>query len=254
MSSLQAFLREQAQKLGFGYALLEIDEVASRLNRHGEAYAGRVLTQAESLLWARFRVPKRRIEWLAGRLAAKAAFAQYAAAFLEGQGPSEVSVLSYPSRAPYVAEHPELCLSISHSNAYAVAVIAAFQIGVDLEQIESRPAAFADTFFCPNELALLHERGASRPTPTAPHPCGRRTVSAEIDAWITCLWSRKEAVSKFLQVGGTLDFRRVDVSQDRVWVEGASQEQIFLVSHQGDGYCLSLALPARGISTGVRSL
>jgi phosphopantetheinyl transferase (holo-ACP synthase) len=249
VSSMHAFLREQAQKLEFGYALLEIDEVASRLDRHGEAYAGRVLTQAESVLWQRYRVPKRRIEWLAGRLAAKAAFAHYAAAFLEGQGPSEASVLSHPSRAPYVAEHPELCLSISHSNAYAVAVIAAFQIGVDLEQIESRPAAFADTFFCPNELALLHERGASRPTPTQ-----RRTVSAEIDAWITCLWSRKEAVSKFLQVGGTLDFRRVDVSRDWVSVEGVSQEQILLVSHEGDGYCLSLALPARGISTGVRSL
>jgi phosphopantetheinyl transferase len=70
------------------------------------------------------------------------------------QGVRHFSVLNDGAGAPFIAEHPELTLSLSHSHDYAVAVIAHDAIGIDIEKIEPRPLALPGG-----------ERQAGEPTP-----------------------------------------------------------------------------------------
>ena len=74
---MQPFLEANAGRFGFRYGIQETAEVASHLDAQGAAYAALLLSGAENDLFHTLRVDKRRIEWLAGRMAAKAAFAQY---------------------------------------------------------------------------------------------------------------------------------------------------------------------------------
>ncbi len=221
---MEAFLAEAARTFGFSYAIQSIPDLAAELDAAGDAFACARLTPAERARFATLRVPKRRAEWLAGRLAAKAAFARHAAA---GTAPAEVSILSRPSRAPFIVEAPGLRLSISHCQDYAVAVVAAFDIGVDVERTEARPAVLARAILCPDEERLLE------------HVCG---CPAEVDAMVTRFWSRKEAVAKFLHLGGSLDFRCINTAGDLACLPGLAQAGVRLLSAPYDGYWISLAL------------
>lgn len=247
--TLEAFLAANARNFGFGYGVQSTAEVASRLETEGHNLAERVLTPAEFDVFARLWVPKRRVEWLAGRLAAKAAFAHHRQLVApDGQtlptvGVPALSVLNRPSRAPFIQGHPELYVSISHAGEHAVAVIASFPIGVDIEAIEPRPALFADFYLCQQERdGLQVPNPSSTPGPMQAHEAGP-AAQAEVDAQITRLWSRKEAVAKLLQVGGAIPFKGIDVSGDVATVIGDdSAANVRLVSGRYDGYWLSLAM------------
>lgn len=224
---MEAFLAAAARSHGFSYAIQPIAALAAQLEAAGEAFASTLLTPAEQAHFGTLHVPKRRAEWLAGRLAAKAAYARHGAAALAGPAPAEVSILSRPSRAPFIAEAPGLRLSISHCQDYAVAVVATFDIGVDLERTEARPPALARAILCPDEQKLV-DNACSCP--------------AEVDELVTCFWSRKEAVAKFLHLGGSLDFRCINTAGDQACLAGLAQAEIRLLSASYDGYWISLAL------------
>lgn len=224
---MEAFLKQSAQAFGFFYSLQSTSEVAARLDVEGDALAALVLTDPELATFARLPTRKRRHEWLSGRMAAKRAFAQARAACDPPLPFEEAVVLNGRRGAPAILGYPNLVVSISHSSDYALAVVAPCDIGVDIERIEPRPLALAHYFCSRDELDLL-ERECAWP--------------ADRDAAIARFWTRKEAVSKFLRLGGRLDFKRINTVGDYVRVNGVSEGMVRLISQTRRGYCVSLAL------------
>ena len=218
---MQKFLETNAQKFGFFFGIQSIADVASLFNKKGDDFASSVLNDDEFQIFKRFKIKKRKVEWLSGRVAAKQAFACYTASLHNTNEISKTSILNNQERAPYIVNYPELHISISHSHEYAVAVIAPFKIGIDIEKIEPRPDALAQFFCSQEERAMLEKESMRR------------------YEWMTFFWSRKEAVSKFLQLGGKLNFKKISTVNDEVEV---SQEKIRLVSGECDGYRISIAI------------
>ena len=136
-----------------------------------------VLTVREQAFFETLKLPKRRNEWLGGRLALKILVSARTGADL-----TEVEILSPRSGKPVLVVHGEnssLPFSITHSNGYAVAAITtdARHIGIDLEKIAHRIDAWKRDFFHPSELI------------------------GDSDAFLTALWTKKEAVVKLLGTG-----------------------------------------------------
>jgi len=217
---MQEFLETNAQKFGFFYRIQSIAELALLLDEKGDEYASPVLNDDEFEIFKKFKIKKRKVEWLSGRIAAKQAFANYTASLHCTNRILNISILNNKARAPYITDHPELYLSISHSFEYAVAVVAPFKIGIDIEKIEPRPDALANYFCSQEERAVLEQEPMRK------------------DELMTFFWSRKEAVSKFLGLGGKLNFKQISTVNDEVEV---SQEKIRLVSGMSGGYWISIA-------------
>jgi phosphopantetheinyl transferase len=227
---MREFLERQSTLLGFHFGIASVPEVAARYDEEGDRYVASLLTGEEQEQFRRFRVRKRKVEWLAGRAAAKSAFARYARSVRTGDPSEPVSVLNDRDRAPFIQDHAEVQLSITHSHGYAVAVVAPFEIGVDLERIERRPLSLTHYFFSDEEQELASE--------------GEGDSQAR-DELITRIWSRKEAVSKFLKRGGSLDFKELNVVDDEV---ECSRGRIRVLSAEKDGYCISLAMSLSGLA------
>jgi phosphopantetheinyl transferase (holo-ACP synthase) len=102
-----------------------------------------------------------------------------------------------------------------------VAVIAPFKIGIDVEKVESRPDALAH-YFCSHEELVALENEPRRK-----------------DELLTFFWSRKEAISKFLQLGGKMNFKQISTVKDEMEI---SQQKIRLMSGMCDGYWVSIAV------------
>jgi len=91
-----------------------------------EKFIKRVLSFNELELFNSFKSEKRRIEYLAGRFAAKEAYTKVYKKFNESLNFTDVEVLKDEFGAPYIVSkyHPEdeILVSISHSENYAVAM------------------------------------------------------------------------------------------------------------------------------------
>lgn len=137
-----------------------------------------VLSLQEQAYYQTLRVPKRRSEWLGGRLALK----RLAASTLCVSDWTQLEIL------PHASGKPQLCISgqpvaaaysITHSHGVAVAGLSTDDrfLGIDLEKIEPRISAWANDFFQPDEL------------------------TSTTDDFLTALWTQKEALVKLLGVG-----------------------------------------------------
>jgi 4'-phosphopantetheinyl transferase len=224
---MNEFLQGQAALLGFEYGIESIPVVAALYDVGGDGYAASILTGQEEGQFRRFRGWKRKVEWLAGRIAAKSAFERYSAPAGSTAPMLPASVLNNEARVPYILDHPEVHVSITHSHGYAVAVVAPFDVGVDLEKIEQRPLALTHYFFSEEEQKLALEVGED---------------SWARDCMITRIWSRKEAVSKFLRQGGKLDFKKLNVVDSEVLLGRGSRQRVRLLSAERDVYCISIAV------------
>ncbi len=151
-----------------------------------------VLSRAELRIVRGFAADKRRIDWLAGRIATKRLMSWCLAQ--EGvylKMPS-IEVFNRQDGSPYVRlptgeEFARYPFSLSHSKAGGVTAVAqpGFRIGVDLETIEPREKSFLQTMAHDTEWDLTME-----------------TDPAEQ----TRLWTLKEAVSKLLGLGLSVGF------------------------------------------------
>jgi len=168
----------------------------------GEAW----LTGAEREVLSRLRVPKRRGDWLLGRWVAKRALV------LAGEAETEngVAIVASASGAPEAFlpnGHPVgVSLSLTHSHGVAVAALglAEIRLGVDLEAIEERPAAFLADWFTPAEQAFVAESDA-----------GTAALAA------TLVWSAKESVMKALREGLRIPPKAVEVLPERGPADGS---------------------------------
>ncbi|MCB9689307.1 MAG: SDR family NAD(P)-dependent oxidoreductase [Alphaproteobacteria bacterium] len=133
----------------------------------------------------RARGTERRVrDRIAGRIAAKRALVA-----LTGRPAHALRVVSAESGEPLVVG-ADARVSISHREGRAIALaVAGGRIGVDLERVEARPAAFEQTWFTAGERALC----AGDP---------RRQ---------TLVWAAKEAVSKWLGIGLTVPTTAIEI-------------------------------------------
>jgi len=154
--------------------------------------AAPLLTERERAVLAAFPAEKRRREWLAGTLAAKAAVR-------ERLGPIpwlQMEVLNGPDKDRLVtvpAGLPPVGVTLTH--AAGIAVAEAFdprveRVGIDVDEVAERAPAFLEEAFTAAERA---EIGAS-------------------PARATAAWCLKEAVLKALGVGLSVPLHSVQVS------------------------------------------
>ncbi|MBO7238255.1 MAG: 4'-phosphopantetheinyl transferase superfamily protein [Elusimicrobiaceae bacterium] len=148
------------------------------------------LSEREQAFFQTLQLSKRRKEWLGGRFALKTLVHAET-----GAPATEIEVLPQKNSGKpllYVrGKISTLPFSITHSNGYAAAAITtdAWYIGIDLEKVTHRMDSWKKDFFHPSELV------------------------AQDDAFLTSLWTQKEAVAKLLGTGltiGSFDVRCVE--------------------------------------------
>lgn len=195
---------------------------------HNLPPAQTVISPQEQAFYERLKVPKRRTEWLGGRLALKqllgAHFERVLTDFTvlaaDGVGKPSVTMMGKAVNIPF---------SITHSNGFAVSALApkAKYIGIDLEKITPRIAAWKDQFFHPSER------------------------TREDDVFLTSLWTQKEALVKLLGSGLTINTLDVRVVGGKPQLLGRALEiyqslgspQITLQTRDLlPGFCFSVAI------------
>ena len=110
---------------GIGIDIIELDRVEKILNKTPH-FCERILTSEEKTVFNSLSAQQRRVEWIAGRFAAKEAFSK---ALGTGIGKEfsfqSISILNDGNGKPVVHHHTDLIvhISISHSNTHAIAQI-----------------------------------------------------------------------------------------------------------------------------------
>lgn len=149
----------------------------------------------------RFNHPKRRKEWIAGRVAAKIALLNQADAEKMRQQSQSLTVLPDEYGRPIAAGQAMksgLSLSISHSGNYAAALVAHEKnCGVDLQKISDKLPSLTDYFALTSELDML----------------GRMPEIGSYEIRLTMLWAMKEAVKKSVLSDQPTNFSIIELQQ-----------------------------------------
>jgi len=186
-------------------AEVRIPLVEAALEAEGEeAFLVGWLSRDEMIQFSQIRHPKRRREWLAGRIAAKEAVRSLLGA--EAPPASTISILTSPDRAPYVVidgqgrwEIPYI--SISHSEEYASAAAThGSSVGIDVEKGSLEVERIANQFCTPEEVNRISES----------------TGELRVPALMT-LWVVKEAALKTL---GPRRYTMSDLVLENAWMDG----------------------------------
>jgi phosphopantetheine--protein transferase-like protein len=164
----------------------------------------RYLSAVEQIRFRELKTDKRRIEWLAGRIAAKRLIRELKFCHEGAIVPyNAIEILPDELGAPRVRvvgeQGPWPLISISHSAGVAAAMLSAqphLVPGIDVEQIETRDASFGATYFTDAE------RAAAKAAPDA-------------DTTLTAIWAVKEGILKALGIGARVDLREIKVSHER---------------------------------------
>lgn len=93
---------------------------------------------------------------------------------------------------PYLAEHPDVFMSLSHSGDRVMCALSSGEVGCDVQEIGSMDPAMAKRYFHPKEIELL-----------------RAATDAERQALFYRIWTAKESYVKALGSGisrGMRDF------------------------------------------------
>ncbi len=211
---------------GFGGKVFEewVDagEVEAGLVERSQAFLEHALTKEEAEEYASKKTPKRALEWLTGRIAAKRVVRRLPA-FSGESGPpwNTIRVANDENGKPtvHLVNAPDTRvgdLSLSHSNGLAAAAL--FRegpfcgVGIDVEAIEERSAAWAEDYFTEDEIA--HARREED------------TVAA-----LTEMWSVKEAVLKAFGTG-----LRFDLKDIRVHAAGDSGRAVVELRNEAADY------------------
>ncbi len=146
--------------------------------------AEHLLSDAEQEFFQQLRHPKRRREWLGGRIAAKAALLNLPEDAAFAAQARRLTILPDAQGRPKVSGGADsLTLSITHSGRYAAALAAPGRhCGIDLQIISAKLPLLTKYFAAAAELELL---------------AGQPDIGEEAAA-LTMLWAVKEAVKKSL--------------------------------------------------------
>ena len=109
---------------GIGIDMIELDRIKKAVERNG-SFSERILTDSE-LVEYRSLNRHRRVEFLAGRFAAKEAYAKARGTGIGKLSWHDIAVKKTPAGAPYIEtnnENEQIHISISHTRQHAVAEI-----------------------------------------------------------------------------------------------------------------------------------
>jgi len=166
----------------------------------------------------RFKVIKKQLEWLGGRLAVK-----HLAGRQFQKAAAEITVAYHEKGAPYLRDFPEFPISISHSKDLAVAALRRNRggpIGLDVERIGDalsenfRRIAFSDA-----------ERQA--------------LVDAPVEQ-VYLSWTVKEAFLKYIGMGFHENLKTVEFLRNRIHHKGRPVSDVNRISRIIDDYALTL--------------
>ncbi|MBM9538114.1 4'-phosphopantetheinyl transferase family protein [Desulfobulbus alkaliphilus] len=187
---------------GARLTLLDLEQLRPLLDEEAHCSSlHALLAPAEARIFTRFAYPKRRLEWLGGRLVAKHCLARLGGMRQAVSWPySAYALLPGASGQPVLtapAELAETRISISHSRRYAAAVAtAAGPCGIDIQHKTDRLHAVQERFTSAAELARLN---------CIPDPLVR----------LTLLWAAKEAVKKCWLPDAPSLFDRISLTEVR---------------------------------------
>ncbi|MCW5205486.1 4'-phosphopantetheinyl transferase superfamily protein [Desulfobulbus sp. F5] len=166
-----------------------------------------MLSEAERIYFQRFHHPKRRREWLCGRIAAKMALLD----MYEAEEFRRLTLLPDEQGRPVVSglmkSNRNLSLSITHSGKYAAALaVPRESCGIDLQKISDKLPSLINYFASETELKLLKNQSDLGSEETA----------------LTMLWAAKEAVKKSMfadQPGifSGIEAQRISAAGDHTW-------------------------------------
>lgn len=112
--------------LGIGVDIVELERVKVIMERQPR-FIDKCLTANEKGQWQLFRTNKRKVEFLAGRFAAKEAFSKALGTGIGRLGFQDIEIttnkLGAPSINSELTASNTVFLSLSHSDAYAVAQV-----------------------------------------------------------------------------------------------------------------------------------
>jgi malonyl CoA-acyl carrier protein transacylase len=165
-----AQLTHMSAKLKHSFAIASIDALEGISKQFVENY----LTEPERIRYSRLKVKKRKLDWLSGILTAKRAIS-----IAYGIPEMEIDMIQDEKGKPKgIWNSTDHIVSKTHSNGIAISISSRDQaVGVDLERIENRDAAFIKTGFTKDEQVNYK-------------------LNAEKELELTCLWSVKEAALK----------------------------------------------------------
>jgi 4'-phosphopantetheinyl transferase len=158
------------------------------------------LAPEEQAILTSKRFPKRRSEWVHGRLVAKTLIAHCHPQAV-GRPIQDIIIRNETRGAPYgvLQDGTSIsgCLSVSHSCSLAVAALSLvdhLRVGIDLEAIAPRPTGFFENYFTGNEIDYV-----------------RAGSEEELRSRLTLIWSAKESVLKAMRIGLAKDTRQIDI-------------------------------------------
>jgi phosphopantetheinyl transferase len=222
---IEQFLSDSSRIFGLTYEVVDMGGFFRLLN-YDRTELSAILSPQELDCFEKFSMPKKKLQWLAGRYAIKRALQKGNRLPKKRLDFNGIDVLSRENSAPYLPQFPDLRISITHSFPYCIGVVSNHAIGVDLEKIMELSGSLIYQYFHPNEIKSLTEKAGTEDYRT-------RAI---------IYWTRKEAVSKLLKLGLKMDFKQIDTVKDSVTCKEYNASLIRLISSQMINYCISLAV------------
>ncbi|SET79665.1 holo-[acyl-carrier-protein] synthase [Oceanobacillus limi] len=111
---------------GIGIDITELHRIKKSMNKNNR-FIKRILTNSEQEIFFSLESEARKVEFLAGRFAGKEAFAKAAGTGIGKLSFQDIEILRQENGAPMIQvsgfEMSKIFISISHSEAYAVAQV-----------------------------------------------------------------------------------------------------------------------------------
>jgi len=182
-------------------ALIDLGQLGNALEHSDSKLPEQLLSEAEQTYFERFSYPKRRREWLGGRIAAKAAMLELAESGQLQDKLRHLSILPNEQGRPIADEMSDIAISISHSSGFAVALaVKGATCGIDLQKESTKLPDLTDRFASAQELTILAGLPASGDQVTG----------------LTMLWATKESLKKSILHDQPAIFSGIQVQQATV--------------------------------------
>lgn len=166
-----------------------------------------------------FKALKKQIEWISGRYLIKQMMQHF---FLKNTSLDRITLSYLDEGAPYLTHHPDVPVSLSHSNDYTAVAWCKNNhqtIGIDIEKITQKPDAnFMKIAFTQNEILNLKDDAVE----------------------IFKNWTIKEAYLKYIKKGFNESLHRVEVIHNEIWQNKKKIEVGVYSTFINDKYVLSL--------------
>lgn len=165
-----------------------------------------------------FKILKKQVEWMAGKIAVKKL-----AALSLNENENKIKISAEQSGAPFLDDYPEIRISISHSERYAVAGIGFNRqiVAVDIEKIEEgRMQTIGRVAFSKKELEELKDKS---------------------DESHYIAWTVKEAFLKYIGKGFAEGLKKVEFLKGSIYHHEKKVEGLLIDSRVlSDNYAFTL--------------